>query len=459
MSAILDSSKSVCAPKSIWDPSGPVCYLPGTFPFSLGTDDSDNASSLSAPHTCDILMAEKPIQLTGATAAGGADAEVVQDAEDLSAFEVSPLVASHIGTGTHASALHTSTHNCHNNPRPCIPSLRVPALSPPSRIISPCLRPPFSKRPDLTFSCRKVTSEDLDLDISLSTNSFFSPSSCTSAQVSPSSSWTNDDPENTGQRSNDKRYTYMYTPSAVRHPNWTDSCDEMQTDCHTDSKQSEVILGWLREMGVQRDVATEMIRQQVLTFGVLATIPDARLRELGVTKMGTRVKLKRRAQAACSTSVCQRVQRGAGQASVCNPRSLLFPLLIVAAQHWGETGAQHTRGRATQSQGEELEGLELMPTHPEGLNESLNSGLEEEEAQLCFLGSGGGKQRVDVGALLHQMHAGRAEAHARCAAAQEELNAWESLLGLPDSSQVLLLMAALQRVQDLRDSPLAQGLA
>ena len=171
--------------------------------------------------------------------------------------------------------------------------------------------------------------------------------------------------------------------------------------------------------------------------------------------MGTRVKLKRRAQAACSTSVCQRVQRGAGQASVCNPRSLLFPLLIVAAQHWGETGAQHTRGRATQSQGEELEGLELMPTHPEG----LNSGLEDEEAQSCFLGSGGGKQRVDVGALLHQMHAGRAEAHARCAAAQEELNAWESLLGLPDSSQVLLLMAALQRVQDLRDSPLAQGLA
>ena len=65
----------------------------------------------------------------------------------------------------------------------------------------------------------------------------------------------------------------MYTPSAVRHPNWTDSCDEMQTDCHTDSKQSEVILGWLREMLVQRDVATEMIRQQVLTFGVLATIP------------------------------------------------------------------------------------------------------------------------------------------------------------------------------------------
>ena len=167
VSAILDSSKSVCAPKSIWDPSGPVCYLPGTFPFSLGADDSDNASSLSAPHTCDILMAEKPIQLTGATAAGGADAEVVQDAEDLSAFEVSPLVASHIGTGTHASALHT---------------------------------------PDLTFSCRKATSEDLDLDISLSTNSFFSPSS---AQVSPSSSWTNDDPENTGQRSNDKRYTYI----------------------------------------------------------------------------------------------------------------------------------------------------------------------------------------------------------------------------------------------------------
>ena len=124
---------------------------------------------------------------------------------------ISPLVASHIGTGTHASAMHTSTHN----PRPCIPSLRVPALSPPSRIISPCLRPPFSKRPDLTFSCRKATSEDLDLDISLSTNSFFSPSS---AQVSPSSSWTNDGPENTGQRSNDKRYTYMYTPSAVRHP-------------------------------------------------------------------------------------------------------------------------------------------------------------------------------------------------------------------------------------------------
>ena len=88
----------------------------------------------------------------------------------------------------------------------------------------------------------------------------------------------------------------MYTPSAVRHPNWTDSCDEMQTDCHTDSKQSEVILGRLREMRAQRDVATEMIRQQVLTFGVLATIPDARLRELGVTKMGTRVKLKRRAQ-------------------------------------------------------------------------------------------------------------------------------------------------------------------
>ena len=424
-----NSSKSVCAPKSIWDPSGPVCYLPETFPCA---DNSDNSSSLSAPHTCDILMTGNQIaQLTGATAAGGADAEV-QDAEDLSAFEVSPLVASHIGTGTHASALHTSTHN----PRPCIPSLRVPALSPPSRIISPCLRPPFSKRPDLTLSCRKATSGDLDLDISLSTNSFFSPSS---AQVSPSSSWTNDGPENTGQRSNDKRYTYMYTPSAVRHPNWTDSCDEIQTDCHADSKQSEVILGWLREMGVQRDVATEMIRQQVLTFGVLATIPDARLRELGVMKMGTRVKLKRRAQAACSTSVCQRVEHGAGQESVCNPRSLLFPLLIVAAQHWGDTEAQQT-------------------------SEGFNSGLEEEEEEVrscsdsCFLGSGGSKQRVDVGALIHQMHAGRAEAHGRCAAAQEELNAWEVLLGLPESS-VQLLMAALQRVQDLRDSPLAQGLA
>ena len=201
VSAMIDknSSKSVCAPKSIWDPSGPVCYLPETFPCA---DNSDNSSSLSAPHTCDILMTGNQIaQLTGATAAGGADAEV-QDAEDLSAFEVSPLVASHIGTGTHASALHTSTHN----PRPCIPSLRVPAVSPPSRIISPCLRPPFSKRPDLTLSCRKATSGDLDLDISLSTNSFFSPSS---AQVSPSSSWTNDDPENTGQRSNDKRYTYI----------------------------------------------------------------------------------------------------------------------------------------------------------------------------------------------------------------------------------------------------------